>query len=219
MAKYDTVVFDFDGVVADTAPDIIQSMRAIIEMVGSTPKSDDFIAKSIGGGAKKLLQRCLDPEFHDRIDHELLLKYNQYYDRHCDVYTTLYPGVLETLQRLKENGIKTGLATMKVRRATLKICDTLGVSEYFDTIVTPEDVEKPKPDPESIEKILNAVGSTPDRAILIGDTKTDILTAQNSNMDCAVVPYGYGNFEDMKRTNPTYTIQNVLELIDIILCK
>ncbi|MFZ5974390.1 MAG: HAD family hydrolase [Bacillota bacterium] len=217
--KYDTIVWDFDGVVADTAPDIIQSARMIIDMVGSTPKSDDFIAKSIGGGARKLLQRVLDPEFHDRLDSELLPVFVKYYNENCDVYTALYPGVLETLQRAKEIGIKMGLATMKVRKATLKICDTLGVSQYFDTVVTPEDVEKPKPDPESIFKILDAVGSTPDKAVLIGDTKTDILTAQNSKMDCAVVPYGYGNFEDMKRANPTYIIENVREIIDIILYK
>ncbi|NLT17684.1 MAG: HAD hydrolase-like protein, partial [Clostridiales bacterium] len=64
MAKYDTIVFDFDGVVADTAPDIVNCMRMVIETVGSTPRTDEHIAKSIGGGAKKLLERCLDPKFH-----------------------------------------------------------------------------------------------------------------------------------------------------------
>ena len=216
MAKYDTIVFDFDGVVADTAPDIVNCMRMVIETVGSTFRTDEHIAKSIGGGAKKLLERCLDPEFHGRIDGELLPMYNEYYDENCDVYTTLYPGVKETLQEAKEKGIKTGLATMKVRRATLKICDTLGITQYFDTIVTPEDVSKPKPDPESVFKILCAVGSTADKAIIIGDTKTDILTAKNSGMDCAVVPYGYGNFDDMKSADPTYVINNVREILDIV---
>lgn len=215
MGKYDTVVFDFDGVVADTAPDIIQSARAIIEQVGSSPRSDDFIAKSIGGGARKLLIRVLDPEFHDRVD-ELLPLYAKHYDENCDVLTRLYPGVPETLRAIKEKGLKTGLATMKVRKATLKICDTLGITQYFDTVVTPEDVAKPKPDPESIIKILDIVGSTPDKAILIGDTKTDILTAQNSGLDCAVVPYGYGNFEEMVSAGPTYVLHEIGDLLGIL---
>ena len=215
MSKYDTVVFDFDGVIADTAPDIIQSARRVIEMVGSTARSDEFIAKSIGGGARKLLLRVLDPEFHDRMN-EVLPEFVQYYDQNCDVKTSLYPHVLEGLQRVKARGFHTGLATMKLRKATLKICETLGITSYFDTVVTPEDVQKPKPDPESILKILDTVGSTVDKAILIGDTKTDILTAQNSGVDCAVVPYGYGNFKEMQLAGPTYVIQNLLELDNIL---
>jgi len=215
MGKYDTVVFDFDGVVADTAPDIIQSARVIIDQVGSSPRSDEFIAKSIGGGARKLLIRVLDPEFHDKVD-EFLPLYAKHYDENCDVLTRLYPGVPETLRAIKEKGLKTGLATMKVRKATLKICDTLGITQYFDTVVTPEDVAKPKPDPESIIKILDIVGSTADKAILIGDTKTDILTAQNSGLDCAVVPYGYGNFEEMLSAGPTYVLHEIRDLLGIL---
>ncbi len=216
MSKYDTVVFDFDGAVADTAPDIIQSVSHIIDLVGSTPRSNDFIAHAIGGGAKKILIRCLDEEFHPRVDGDILTLFKDHYDENCDIYTSLYPMVNDTLAKIKDMGIKTGLATMKVRKATLKICKTLDVEKFFDVIVTPEDVEKPKPDPESVMKILDAVGSTPAKSLMVGDTKTDILTAQNAGMDVAVVPYGYGDFEGMKKCNPTYIIDTFDQLLPII---
>ena len=129
--KYSTVIFDFDGTVADTAPDIIETVRGTIEHFGSSERSREYIRNSIGGGARKILARCLDESFHARIEDEILPFYNALYNEKCDVLTSLYPGVLQTLKILKEKNYRMALATMKVRQATLKCCKTLGILEYL----------------------------------------------------------------------------------------
>ena len=151
---YDLIIFDLDGTLVDSAADIVATVKYIIEKYGFEPKSDTFIRSCIGGGARNVLLKSLGEDKEVLIDSEILPLFKKYYEENCAVYTSLYPGVKEILDHYQKMGRPMALATYKIISATEKIMKALAFDQYFDYLVTADDVEKPKPHPECIQKIL-----------------------------------------------------------------
>ncbi|HHY43061.1 MAG TPA: HAD family hydrolase [Thermoanaerobacterales bacterium] len=213
--KYETVVFDLDGVIIDSSWDIADAVNGILEIYDCKTRDYNFIKKSIGGGAKNILLQCLEEDKKPLID-EILVRYKELYFDNCTKKTTLYPGVMEVLQSLAGK-VNIALATFKVRGATEKILEELGVKEYFDVIVTSDDVTHPKPNPECILKILEESQSRKETTILVGDTPIDVFTGKNAGVTTCAVLYGFGNPEEIRKAKPDYIIEDIRSLLEIIL--
>lgn len=211
---FDLLIFDFDGVVIDSAQDLAGAARHALLQVHSGVPTFSFIRNCIGGGARNLLLRCLDEDKKDRVDEAMLL-FREYYEQNCARRTVLYPGVLEMLEFYSRRK-RIALATYKIRAATFKILEALSIERYFDVVVTADDVQRQKPDPECIHHVLQALHSSPDNAILIGDTPTDVRTAQNAGIASCAVLYGIGTREDLSACSPDFTVENILELKNIV---
>jgi phosphoglycolate phosphatase len=212
---YNVIIFDLDGVVIDSCQDIIDSAKYVMNYYGYEIKEDSFIRSCIGGGAKNLLGRCM--EFKDmNVPKDILLRFKEYYFENCANKTTLYPGVKEILEYLACKGKTIALATYKVRSATLKILDSFGITYYFSVIVTADDVKNPKPHRECVDKILTKLSVLPEKAVIIGDTKTDISTGKNAGIDTCGVLYGFGTEEEVTASGPDYVIKNLSEIKRII---
>jgi phosphoglycolate phosphatase len=109
------------------------------------------------------------------------------------------------------------LATYKVRSATLNILDSFSITSYFSVIVTADDVKNPKPHRECVDTILSRLNSRPEKAIIIGDTKTDINTGKNAGIDTCGVLYGFGTEDEVNAAGPNYIIKDLMELKKIIM--
>lgn len=217
MAKeYECVIFDLDGTLVDSAPDIVETVKHIITKYKFPEKETCFIKNCIGGGARNVLLKSLGHKNETLIDREILSVFKTYYLEHCDQFTYLYPGVKEILEHYYGHK-KLAIATYKIRSATEKILRTLGIEHYFDYIVTADDVENPKPHPECIYKILDYYPVKADKTVLIGDTKTDFMTGHNANIDVCAVTYGYGNEESLKALNPSYLVNQIGKIKEFIL--
>lgn len=213
---YDYLIFDLDGTLVDTCPDIIETVKYIIDRYGFQQKSDGFIRSCIGGGARNVLLKALGADQAALIDGEILPLFVEYYTEHCDNKTFAYNGVETVLKYYLNQGKALSVATFKIRSATEKILKTLNLIDYFDILVTADDVKNPKPDPDCIIAILDYYNCDPAKAILIGDTKTDYLTGTNAGIDVCGVTFGYGDPDEMRALKPAYVIDSMEELTTVL---
>lgn len=210
---FDLVIFDFDGVIIDSAQDLAAAARHSLLQLRSGVPAFPFIRNCIGGGARNLLLRCLDEDKKDLVD-EAMAIFRIYYEQHCTDRTVLFPGVRDVLEFYSHHK-RLALATGKIRTATYKILAALNIDHYFDVIVTADDVQRPKPDPECINYVLQKLHCASDTTILIGDTPTDLRTAKNAAISSCAVLYGIGSRRDLDACNPDFIVENILELKNI----
>ena len=214
VRTFKLIIFDFDGVIIDSARDLVSAAQYSLQQVGSSDPGFAFIRGCIGGGARNLLLRSLDKDKKDRVD-EAMAIFRNYYEQNCVNETVLYPGVNDVLTFYVGHK-RLALATFKIRAATEKILAQLDVLNYFDAVVTADDVQRPKPNPECIHSVLNNLHCSPDEAILVGDTPTDINTAKNAGISSCAVLYGIGTREDLFAAKPDFIVENILELTSIV---
>ncbi|MDR1388214.1 MAG: HAD-IA family hydrolase [Propionibacteriaceae bacterium] len=186
----DLVVLDMDGTMVDTLPGIAHSVGLAMTAVGLEAPSQEFVRRNIGGGARNLVRQVLGPDRADQTD-DILRAFADHYDANAEWGTSLYPNVAETLAYLKTR-VKLGVATAKSRAGVERVLDHLGLQDSFDQVVSMTEMVRPKPDPYCVELILGRLGVAPERALLVGDTMTDIGTARNAGLRAIAVTYGYG---------------------------
>nr|WP_320025092.1 HAD-IA family hydrolase [uncultured Acetobacterium sp.] len=214
---YPYIIFDLDGTLVDSCPDIIETVKYIIDRYDFDRKEDTFIRSCIGGGARNVLIKSLGEDKETLIDNEILPLFVDYYTANCDKKTFAYAGVADVLEYYKRKGKALSVATFKIRSATEKILKTLKLFDYFDILVTADDVKNPKPHPDCINAILAYYHCRKTQAILIGDTKTDYLTGTNAGIDVCGVTFGYGDPEVVRSLNPAYVIDSMEELKKVVL--
>lgn len=214
---YDYLIFDLDGTLVDTCPDIIETIKFIIERYRFAEKSDGFIRSCIGGGARNVLLKVLGEDKEALIDGEILPLFVKHYTENCDKKTFAYDGVEDVLKYYKNQGKALSVATFKIRSATEKILETLNLIDYFDILITADDVKNPKPHPDCIIAILDYYACKSSQAILIGDTKTDFLTGTNAGIDVCGVTFGYGDPDEVRDLKPAYVIDTIKELKEVVL--
>ena len=214
IRTFDVIVFDLDGVIIDSAEDVVAAVRHSVRQVGSADPGFSFVRNGIGIGARNLLLRSLDDDKKNRIDEAMAL-FREYYQHNCTRHTALYPGVDEILAFYAHQK-RLALATFKIRSATLKILTSLGVRDYFDVVVTADDVQRPKPDPECIHHILQTLQCDPDTALLVGDTRTDVQTGKNAGIATCAVLYGIGTRDELNAATPDFIIDDIRKLKSIV---
>jgi phosphoglycolate phosphatase len=182
--------------------------------VGSQDRDFAFIRSCIPRPTRPFLLLCLDDHTKDRIDEAVQL-FDSRYQQSCTQHTALYPGVLDFLAGYAGKK-KLAVATSNLKSAVFKMLDALNATHYFDLIITADDVQRPKPDPECLNYILEALHCSRDRALMVGDTPTDILTGKNAGTATCAVTYGIGTLEELKPSEPDFVVQDILELRKIV---
>ncbi|MGI6192711.1 MAG: HAD family hydrolase [Christensenellales bacterium] len=214
MKNIELIIFDLDGCMVHTQPDIALAFQNTAKAIADMDISLEFAGGLIGGGAKKAMERVFGADRPDLV--EPALKYfKASYVNNCCELSTAYPGVIETLEHFKGK-VKLAVATAKIRAATETILKKLGLFDYFDMLVCDEDMTKMKPDPECIHIILNKLNVQPEHAVMVGDMKTDVMAAKAANAGSVAVTYGYGKLEDIKSESPDYIVNDIRELQNII---
>jgi phosphoglycolate phosphatase len=212
----DTVIWDFDGVLVDTAPDIAGAANFTLRSLGFPELPPQTISNYIGGGAEALLRRLLDP--HGALDlvPNALPIFVQRYEDCCCVDSVLYPGVKDVLEKFRRAGKRQSIATQKIERITRKIMNGLEIDSYFETVIGPESVTHRKPHPESILLILEHTETEPKRAIIVGDTNLDIQAGKAAKIWTCGVRYGYGTKEEIAAAEPDLALDSLIQLLDWI---
>lgn len=211
----DLVVFDFDGVIADTVQDIATAANDVLRHYRMAALPVAEVRSSIGGGAEALVRNILAGREDIPLDEAAGLFKERYRRCHAD-QTELYPGVREVLDQLEAAGKTMAIATNKMEALTHNLVAKLGVQRYFRMIVGPESISRRKPDPEAVTRILDAVGVVSGRALMIGDTADDIVSGRAAGtLTCAVL-YGYGGETELARSRPDFSIRRIGEVLDHI---
>lgn len=207
-----TVLFDLDGTIIDTNELIIQSFLHTFEGITQEPVTREHIIPNMGRPLVEQMQY-----FSGRTEVEdLVQKYRAFNVGRHDELVTEFPGVRETIARLHAGGIKLGIVTSKVRMTSLMGLKLCGLSEFFQTIVSVDDVQKAKPDPEGIRKAMQALGSSMEHTLMVGDSHYDIEAAHNAGVQSAGVAWSMKGIEYLKSYKPTYIIDDIRELLPLV---
>ena len=213
--QVDGLIFDFDGVLVDTAEDIARAANRVLQQFGMPAVPVGIVRACIGGGAEVLIRRLL-PEASEDQRREATARFKTFYSECYDVDSSLYPGVREVLDQFLADGRRMAIATNKVERLTLGLVRTLGLQRYFELVIGPESVAHRKPDPEAVELILAAWRVGPERTLLIGDTADDIHAGRAAGTLTVGALYGYGTEREIRAARPDQVIRSIRELPGLI---
>jgi phosphoglycolate phosphatase len=185
------LIFDLDGTLIDSKLDLAHAVNATRAHMGLDALPHELIFSYVGNGAPTLIRRSLGPEATEEQVARALEFFLAYYREHMLDYTTLYPGVAETLDTLLASGKRMAVLTNKPVRISKAIIDGLGLSKHFFQIYGGNSFEQKKPHPIGIETLLSETGVGPASAMMIGDSSVDIQTARNAGIKACGVTYGF----------------------------
>ena len=204
------IVFDLDGTLVDTAPDLIASLNALFAREGLRPVALDEGRRIIGGGVKRLIERGLALEGETfapaRID-ALYGDYVAHYAAHIADRSRPFPGVAAALDALAARGERLAVCTNKLAWLAVRLLDALGLAARFAAICGPDTFGVQKPDPEILRATVGAAGGALADAIMVGDSGTDIATARAAGVPVIAVDFGYSE-EPIATLNPDRIISH-----------
>ena len=191
-----TAVFDLDGTLADTAPDLVATLNVILDREGLPALGLAEARSMIGHGAKAMLERGLEAAGRevtpDRLDEMYRLFLAHYADNLC-VETRLFPGAVESLDALEAQGFRLAVCTNKIEAHSVKLLRALGIAHRFRAICGRDTFPYVKPDPRHLTLTIMRAGGTPEQAVMIGDSRTDIVAAQAAGTPVIAVTFGYSD--------------------------
>jgi len=194
LAFPETVVFDLDGTLVDTAPDLAASLNAVMAREGRPVVPLDDVRHMVGRGARVLIERAMDAtgETWDagRIG-DLVAHFIDYYDGNIATTSQPFAGCESVVRGLAARGVKLGICTNKPERLSLKLLDALKLRDLFPVVLGADSRTYRKPDPRHLLDTISALGGRPESAVMIGDSETDVLTARAANVPVIVVSFGY----------------------------
>lgn len=188
------IIFDLDGTLIDTAPDLIETLNVILTREGFDAISFEEARMDIGAGAKRLLERGIAKHGHsvspDRLN-DLFDDYLDYYSSHIADHSRPFPGLEKALDTLAADGCTFAVCTNKLEWLSVRLLDELNLSKRFAAIVGQDTIKIAKPNPAVLHHTIKATGKDFSRAIMVGDSKTDIDTARAAGIPVIAVDFGY----------------------------
>ena len=218
---FDLVMFDLDGTLIATAPEIFDAVNDTLCRFDLTQVSLQQVNDWIGRGTRELLIQALAFSMDESVaslrNSESLPAYaaefDSHYQRRCGTRSHLYPEVRETLITLKAQGVKLAVVTNKESRYTRTILDAHQIMPLFDAVVSGDTLPTKKPDPAGIHWCLQQFGVSAGRALFVGDSSIDVATARNAGIPVWALPYGYNMGQPIEDCGADRVIVNCAALL------
>lgn len=190
------IVFDLDGTLIDTAPDLVDTLNTILAPEGVPPVAYSDARKIVGAGARIMIKRAF--AMHDMICDDtnverLFNGYLDHYAEHLADRSQPFPGVIETLDGLTAQGFRFAVCTNKLEGLARLLLDQLNLTQRFDFICGQDTFGVPKPDPTPLLRTISASDATRERTVMIGDSATDVRTARAAKVGVVAVDFGYSD--------------------------
>jgi phosphoglycolate phosphatase len=187
----DLLIFDLDGTLIDSKLDLAHAVNATRRHMGKGPLEQERVYSYVGNGAPVLIRRALGDQATEAEVQEALEYFLEYYREHKLDYTTLYPGVRESLDRLLAAGKQMAVLTNKPVNISRAIVEGLGLGPHFFRVYGGNSFDFKKPHPVGVEALMRETGTGRDRAIMVGDSAVDVQTARNAGIRSCGVTYGF----------------------------
>lgn len=208
-------IFDFDGVIADTRFDIASSVQKTQEHFGAEILSVEEIISNVGFGAKYLMERTVCNSCDASLD-EVFDWYCQCFYENCVVETKLYLGFRDLLILLREQGHSMCVVTNKPLRVSERSLELLGVREFFDVVMCPENTPKMKPAPDGLLISMFMTGFLPENTVMVGDSASDIEAGKAAGVRTCGVLYGIGNREKLLAAGADIYVDSASKIYGVI---
>ncbi|MCA0433677.1 MAG: phosphoglycolate phosphatase [Proteobacteria bacterium] len=214
----EALIFDLDGTLVDTAPDLLLATNHVLAEIGRPALSMAQLRAFVGHGAMNLIERGINAtgEPQDQATLKRLHKhFLEYYGDNIAVSSVFFDGLDRMLAQAEARGLKFGVCTNKVEHLSVKLLQELGQGRRFPVIVGGDTLPVMKPDPAPYLEVARRLGVDPARTMMFGDSETDILTAKNAGVPVVAVTFGY-TAKHVSNFAPTHMIDHYDEAWPIV---
>ncbi len=215
----EALIFDLDGTLVDTAPDLIQATNHVLNSIGRRAVDLNEFRGFVGHGAMNLIERgtlatgsAVDSETLKRLHRDFL----DYYGSNVSACSKVFDGLPSLLNEAHLRGIKMGVCTNKVEGLSHKLLGELDLAKWFGAVVGGDTLPIMKPDPAPYREVAKRLGVDASRTIMFGDSETDIRTAQNTGVPVIAVTFGY-TARPVETFGPTHVINHYDQAWPIVL--
>nr|VFK45248.1 MAG: phosphoglycolate phosphatase [Candidatus Kentron sp. TC] len=209
-------LFDLDGTLVDTVPDIAKSADEMLRRVDMEPQGEARIREWVGNGVERLARRALTGEMDGEPSDALFARaypiFLDLYERYNGDSSALYPGAREALDFFARRGIPMGCVTNKHSRFTNALLRRLDLYEKFAMVLSGNSLSRKKPDPTPLLHVANRFGAAPSDSLLVGDSVSDVKAARAAGFRIICVTYGYNHGLDIRAAEPDAAIDSLEEL-------
>ncbi|ALF59689.1 phosphoglycolate phosphatase [Psychrobacter urativorans] len=217
------LIFDFDGTLIDSVPDLADATNIMLSQLGMPTYPLQTIAKWVGNGARKLVERALSGSVE--VDDNLVLAdveaaeqlFFDAYGAHDTSKTVAYPDVDSGLKQLKEAGFTLALVTNKPIRFVPHILAGMGWTSLFEVVLGGDSLPQKKPDAAPLLHVCATLNFVPSEALMIGDSINDISAGKNAEIETVGLSYGYNYGKDIRDSNPNQVFDTFAELLSWLL--
>ena len=218
---FDLILFDLDGTLIETAPEICDAVNDTLRRFDLPEVTQQQVTDWIGHGTRELLIQALaysgktDVAAVRASDSLALIaaEFDKHYQNRCGTRSHLYPQVRETLTELRARGVKLAVVTNKEGRYTATVLDAHQLMPLFDRVVSGDTLATKKPDPAGIQSCLAALKVPRHRALFVGDSSIDVATARNAGVAVWTLPYGYNMGQPIEACAPDRVIADCSALL------
>lgn len=199
MMKFFSILFDLDGTLLDTIPDLALACNAMRADLGLPALPQEQIATFVGKGTENLVRRALyDVQAGAPDTAQALDLFNRHYQACNGRHSRLYPGVLEGLQDFQSQGLRLAVVTNKPEGFARPLLEHTGLAPYFELIVGGDTCARKKPDPLPFVHACEQMDVPLDRSLVVGDSLNDAQAARAAGLTVLMVPYGYNEGQDVQ---------------------
>ena len=205
--QYRYVFFDMDGTLLDTLDDLRDSVNTILSNYGLAPITHYEAAHFLGNGAKHLVHCSLKQQVSPEQEEKILEEYKVWYQDHCRIKTSPYPGVMDLLAHLKAVGCRMAVVSNKPDPAVREL------NEYFfgdliETAIGEKTGIRRKPAPDTLLEAMRLLEADRKECVYVGDTEVDLQTAENAGLNCICVAWGFRSVEELQAAGADTIINN-----------
>lgn len=205
------ILFDLDGTLVDTSRDITKALNYAIKPYSLKTLTVEDTIKMVGEGITKLVEGLLENE-KSQVKDVAIKRFLDYYSEHLIDYTSIYPHVRETLERL--DGYKKAVISNKREFLSIRLLDKINLLKYFDLVVGSDTTSEKKPSALPVKYALSRLGAEPDESVIVGDSNYDIEAGKKAGIKTIAVTYGYK--QRYLLMNADYIIDSLQELPQLL---
>jgi pyrophosphatase PpaX len=214
MPRYTTVLFDLDGTLIDSIELILESYHHTFAVYGLPPRPDDELVRGIGIPLRSLLAGySKDPGLVDAM----VETYRAWNLDHHDRRVSVYPGAAECVRALGRAGVRLGLVTSKGRHSALRGLALAALTELFPVLVCAEDVTRPKPHREPVDRALSLLGASAEDALFVGDSLHDMHAGRHAEVATGAALWGPFSREDLRASEPRHWLEKPADVLALVL--
>lgn len=202
MADFDLVIFDLDGTLVDTLPDIAGALAAALAEAGVSAPPPAVVKELVGDGSRALIERALAQAGVEREVDPLLARFLADYRAHPSERSVVYPGIESALVALADAGIAAAVVTNKAGDISRRLLGDLGLGGRFRDVIGDGDGFPRKPDPAAARALVSAVGTRPNRTAVVGDGLPDVRCARALGATAIAAAWGYVTAERLATESP-----------------
>lgn len=211
--SYKLAIFDMDGTILNTLEDLADTVNYSLTQYGMPNRTISEVRTFVGNGIRKLIERAVpDGTSEEEID-QVFHTFHEYYKDHCAIKTCPYDGIPETIQAIRDKGIKTAVVSNKADYAVKSLCEDY-FKGLFDYSVGDKEGSRRKPYPDGVNEVLDFFGISKDDAVYIGDSDVDFETAKNAGTDVIMVGWGFRDEDFILSLGAKKVLHNPAEILN-----